>query len=53
VAGTSIRSCKRAGKYIDIHTHLGTFYWGKPLLADELVRMMDRHAPRIGSFLTD
>lgn len=29
--------------YIDMHTHLGTFYWGKPLLADELVRMMDRH----------
>ncbi len=31
------------GKYIDIHTHLGTFYWGKELTADELVRMMDRH----------
>jgi hypothetical protein len=30
-------------KYIDMHTHLGTFYWGKPLLADELVRLMDRH----------
>ncbi|MBI3464821.1 MAG: amidohydrolase [Planctomycetes bacterium] len=34
---------KRRIKYIDIHTHLGTFYWGKPLTADELVRMMDRH----------
>ena len=33
----------RKYKYIDIHTHLGTFFWGKPLLADELVRMMDRH----------
>ena len=31
-------------KYIDIHTHLGTFYWGKELTADELVRMMDEHA---------
>lgn len=30
-------------KYIDIHTHVGTFYWGKELTADELVRMMDRH----------
>lgn len=30
-------------KYIDIHTHLGTFYWGKPLAADELVRKMDDH----------
>src|SRR5262245_44584209 len=33
---------RRTGKYIDIHTHLGTFYWGKPLTADELVRMMDQ-----------
>ncbi len=31
-------------KYIDIHTHLGTFYWGKEFTADELVRMMDEHA---------
>jgi predicted TIM-barrel fold metal-dependent hydrolase len=30
-------------KYIDMHTHVGTFYYGKPLLADELVRMMDKH----------
>src|SRR5437762_1645277 len=30
-------------RYIDIHTHVGTFYWGKELTADELVRMMDRH----------
>ena len=29
--------------YIDIHTHLGTFYYGKPLMARHLVRMMDRH----------
>jgi predicted TIM-barrel fold metal-dependent hydrolase len=34
---------QRSVKYIDIHTHLGTFYWGKELTADELVRMMDRH----------
>jgi len=29
--------------YIDIHTHLGTFLYGKPLLGRSLVRMMDRH----------
>jgi len=29
--------------YIDIHTHLGTFYWGKSLLPEELVKMMDVH----------
>lgn len=45
-AGTPASGTSRAGrkiKYIDMHTHLGTFYWGKPLLADELVRIMDRH----------
>ena len=26
-----------------MHTHVGTFYYGKELTADELVRMMDRH----------
>ena len=30
-------------RYIDIHTHIGTFYFGRPLTADDLVRMMDRH----------
>jgi predicted TIM-barrel fold metal-dependent hydrolase len=33
----------RRGKYIDIHTHLGTFSWGKELTADGLIRLMDRH----------
>lgn len=31
-------------RYIDIHTHVGTFYFGRPLTADDLVKMMDRHA---------
>jgi predicted TIM-barrel fold metal-dependent hydrolase len=31
-------------KYIDIHTHVGTFYWDKELTADGLVKLMDRHA---------
>ncbi|HEV3343726.1 MAG TPA: amidohydrolase family protein [Pirellulales bacterium] len=30
-------------KFIDIHTHLGTFYWGRELSADGLVRLMDKH----------
>src|SRR5262245_58870654 len=45
------RSRSQAGKYIDIHTHLGTFYWGKPLRADELVRMMDRHGVELACVL--
>ncbi len=34
---------KRKYRFIDIHTHVGTFYWGKELTADGLVRLMDRH----------
>jgi predicted TIM-barrel fold metal-dependent hydrolase len=34
---------RRKGKYIDIHTHLGTFYWGKELTADGLLKLMDLH----------
>jgi predicted TIM-barrel fold metal-dependent hydrolase len=30
-------------KYIDMHTHVGTFYHRNPLTAGELVRMMDQH----------
>jgi hypothetical protein len=44
-AATGVAQTRTARKYpyIDIHTHLGTFYWGKALLADELVKMMDVH----------
>src|SRR5262245_34448724 len=42
-AAQSAEKTRRKVKYIDIHTHIGTFYWGKELTADELVRMMDRH----------
>ena len=31
-------------KYIDIHTHLGAFYFGQELTAELLVRFMDQHA---------
>ena len=30
-------------KYIDIHTHLGAFYFGQELTAELLVRFMDEH----------
>jgi uncharacterized protein len=30
-------------KYIDIHTHIGTFHWGKELTPADLVRMLDLH----------
>lgn len=32
-----------ATRYIDIHTHLGAFYFGQELTADLLVRFMDEH----------
>ncbi len=31
-------------KYIDIHVHLGTFYWGKELTVEGLLKLMDKHA---------
>jgi predicted TIM-barrel fold metal-dependent hydrolase len=34
---------RRKYRNIDIHTHVGTFYWGKELTADGLVRLMDRY----------
>lgn len=33
----------RKYRYIDIHTHLGTFHWGKELTLDGLLKLMDRH----------
>jgi predicted TIM-barrel fold metal-dependent hydrolase len=33
----------RKYKFIDIHTHLGTFYWGRELTADGLIKLMDQH----------
>jgi hypothetical protein len=30
-------------RYIDIHTHLGTFSWGKELTVAGLLKLMDRH----------
>jgi len=34
---------RRKIKYIDIHTHIGAFYYGRELTADMLVRWMDQH----------
>src|SRR5204863_9550206 len=33
----------RKYKYIDIHTHIGTFYWGRELTPGGLVKLMDKH----------
>jgi predicted TIM-barrel fold metal-dependent hydrolase len=43
LSATPAAAARRRGKYIDIHTHVGTFYWGQALTADGLVRLMDRH----------
>lgn len=42
-AAPAAGAAPRAYKFIDIHTHVGTFRWGNPLTADGLVRLMDRH----------
>jgi predicted TIM-barrel fold metal-dependent hydrolase len=34
---------RRKHRYIDIHTHLGTFYYGRELTVDGLLKLMDRH----------
>jgi hypothetical protein len=34
---------KRKYRYIDDHVHLGTFYWGKELTVDGLLRLMDKN----------
>jgi predicted TIM-barrel fold metal-dependent hydrolase len=41
--GLSAPAPARKYKYIDMHTHLGAFYWGKEVTADGLVRWMDGH----------
>ncbi|MBC8869263.1 MAG: amidohydrolase family protein [Planctomycetes bacterium] len=40
---TSADETRRKIKYIDIHTHIGAFYYGRELTADMLVRWMDQH----------
>lgn len=34
---------RRKYRYIDIHTHLGTFYFGRELTVDGLIELMDKH----------
>jgi predicted TIM-barrel fold metal-dependent hydrolase len=47
-AGLGVSTYGRAAapkyKYIDIHTHLGTFYFGRELTVDGLLKLMDKHA---------
>lgn len=33
----------RKYRYIDIHTHVGRYYWRKELTVDGLLKLMDRH----------
>jgi predicted TIM-barrel fold metal-dependent hydrolase len=42
--GDSEAKVARKYKYIDIHVHLGTFYWGRELSVTGLLKQMDRHA---------
>ena len=42
-AGLAPRESSHKYKFIDIHTHVGTFWWGRELSAAGLVRLMDRH----------
>lgn len=49
-AGLLPTTCSLAGfeasqkiKYIDIHTHLGAFYFGQELTAELLIKFMDEH----------
>src|SRR5687767_14245628 len=30
-------------KYIDIHTHVGRYYWGKELTLEGLIKLMDKN----------
>ena len=48
LAGAQESKLVRKHRFIDIHTHVGTFYWQKPLTADGLLRLMDRHGIREG-----
>jgi hypothetical protein len=42
-AAHTISATRLKPKYIDIHTHLGTFYWGRKLTVEGLLSLMDRH----------
>ena len=33
----------RKPKYIDVHTHVGRYYWGKELTLEGLLKLMDKH----------
>lgn len=41
--GSGRAESRRKHKYIDIHTHLGTFYPGRELTAEGLLKLMDKH----------
>jgi predicted TIM-barrel fold metal-dependent hydrolase len=37
------KTAKRKVKYIDIHTHVGRYYWGKELTVEGLIKLMDQN----------
>ncbi len=41
--GRSTAASPRKHRYIDIHTHVGRYYWGKELTLAGLLKLMDRH----------
>lgn len=41
--GSVAANAEKKHRYIDIHTHLGAFYFGNELTAELLVRFMDQH----------
>jgi predicted TIM-barrel fold metal-dependent hydrolase len=42
-AGLAAKAHARKYPYIDIHTHVGRYYWGKDLTVSGLLKLMDRH----------
>jgi predicted TIM-barrel fold metal-dependent hydrolase len=41
--GPPAKGVKRKVKYIDIHTHVGRYYWGKELTVEGLIKLMDQN----------
>src|SRR5262245_9217212 len=42
-AGRAVARAPRKYRYVDIHTHVGRYFWGKELTVDGLLKLMDRH----------
>jgi predicted TIM-barrel fold metal-dependent hydrolase len=42
-ASRAFVTAPRKYRYIDIHTHVGRYFWGKDLTVKELLKLMDKH----------